>query len=76
MLQRQALSKNYELVFKSKMRKQRASKTKQTVFARRQWKAREGLVASDFRVLVELKYYKMGSKSQVRGKMRGVIELY
>jgi hypothetical protein len=45
-------------------------------FPWRKWTAPEGLATSDYRVVIDLKYYKKGSKTKVAGKVRGALEVY
>lgn len=75
-LQRSWPSTDYEFVFKSRFIKQQASKTMRAAFPGRTWVAPEDLPASDFRVLITFTYYKKGSKTQVEGKVRGVMEVH
>ena len=74
--QRAALETDYELVFKGALTKRRASTTDPARFPARSWSPPEGLAASDFRVIVDVFWFKAGSKSQARGKVRGVLEVY
>lgn len=60
-LRRTPPSTDYVFVFKSKVRKQRASASTATVFRSRAWTAPENLVVSDYRVLIDLFYYAKGS---------------
>jgi hypothetical protein len=75
-LRRLPPSTDYEFVFKSGIRKQRASASKATLFRARTWTAPEDVVVSDYRVLIDLFYYARGSRTRVRGKVRGVMEVH
>lgn len=71
-----ASAPDYKIIFKSKILKARASKTHAVSFPSRRWTPPENLATSDYRVVIDLKYYKKGSKTKLGGKVRGAMEVY
>jgi hypothetical protein len=74
--ERLAPETDYELAFKGALLKRQASASDPARFGARSWSPPEDLPASDFRVIIDLVWYKAGSKSKVRGRVRGVLEVY
>jgi hypothetical protein len=75
-LQRIAPSDDFEFAFKSRVLKLKASQSQAAAYPWRSWQVPLDLVPSDFRVLIDLIYYRKGSTTEVRGKVRGVMEVH